>query len=147
MTWIRLGKEGFPLYLESTNGEIFSFDFEITEEEIVSHSNLVTDLLSQNDASKRTIIRCTLLVEELFMLIRERNPGKRLFAEMSIFILPDKVRLVMRDDGVIFDIADSEGKLMSFRSFVVTSLMDQRPMKNLTTMSFNRNMFEFPLKA
>lgn len=148
VTWLILGKNGFPLYLESSNGKIFCFDFYITVEEIMSHRELVAELLAQNNVSKRTIMRSMLLIEEVFMLIKEKNSGKLLMAEMTVFLEEDKVRIIMRDDGEIFNITDSDDAVISFRSFFVSSLMsDQGPRKNLTTMSFNRNMFVLPLNS
>lgn len=145
-SWLVLGKKDFPLYLEHSNGKIFSFDFCITEEEIMSHREIVAELLERHNASKRTIMRSMLLIEELFMLIKEKNAGRTLMAEMTVFIEENEVRLIMRDDGEIFNITDSEDDLISFRAFMVSSLMnDQGPRKNLTTMSFNRNMFVLPL--
>ena len=77
------------------------------------------------------------------MAVRDRNRGKRVLGEVTVD-LNDGVRLVLRDDGEIFDITDADAEISSLRTFLVASIMEsQRGRLNLVTTGFNRNVFEF----
>jgi len=142
----RFGKSGFPLYVDNTQDKIQSFNFIIEEESVVKARDAIEKILMEHNASKRTILRSMLLIEELFMLIKEKNPGKKVTAELTIFLSEDTVKYVIRDDGIIFDITEEDDPLASMRGFIVASIMHKQTVrKNLTTTSFNRNMFALPL--
>lgn len=85
-----------------------------------------------------------LLIEEIGMMIIERNPDKRVLAEYTIELHDDKsAKLTVRDNGEIFDITDADTDVKSWRSYFLSRYMLLiRKRKNLTTTSFNRNIFE-----
>ena len=68
---------------------------------------------------------------------------KNVLAEYTIELEEDeRVRIVIRDDGVIFDVTDEDLDVTSLRSYFVSRLMTtQRLRKNITTTSFNRSVF------
>ena len=52
--------------------------------------------------------------------------------------------MILRDDGVIFDITDAEADVSSLRQFVVAGIMEkQQHKKYLKTSGLNRNVFRF----
>ena len=74
------------------------------------------------------------------------NPGKKICSECTVMVNENKhmINLITRDNGVIFDITDSDNDVLSLNSFVLASLMEHHDNKNnLTTTSFNRNSFTF----
>lgn len=90
------------------------------------------------------MFRIMMLVEELYMLTLERNPGRRTVAACTI-IVGREITFISRDTGAIFDITDADSPVSSFRSFVVSSMMEQHEERNyLLTTSYNRQIFRFP---
>ena len=146
ITRLRFGKKGFPLYVDETDDKIHSLNFIIQDKAVVEARDTIEKMLQDHKASKRTIMRSMLLIEELFLLIQEKNPGKKISAELTIFLSKDMVKYVIRDDGIIFDITEEDDPLASIRGYIVAAMMHKQTVrKNLTTTSFNRNMFALPL--
>ena len=141
---VRYGRERFPLLLEDEKEDFESFDLYLTEENIIELRDKVEDVLRKKGISAKIISRIMLLIEEMGMLIREKNGGKKILAECTV-ITGKEIRVIFRDDGVLFDLTDADNKISSIRSYVVSSLMDHQPTKlHLITMSYNRNIFRFP---
>ena len=83
----------------------------------------------------------SLLVEETLMLVKDRNPDRRTHAEISVD-WSNGVVIVVRDDGILFDITDADSTASSLRAYLVANLMVEIPARrNMTTTGFNRNMF------
>lgn len=137
--WIRLryrrGK--FPLLLPCARARrIHVYGLRLNEDEIVAVSQAITRLPG-------VPMRAALMVEEVFMTVRDRAGAKPLLGEVTVD-LNGGVKLTLRDDGEIFDITDTDGNISSLRSFVVASVMEsQRSRFNLVTTGFNRNVFRF----
>jgi len=133
----RRGRAGFPFLLpRGRDARLRTFGLRLTEREIVETSQRVARLVPEAVAN-----RTALLVEEVFMAVRERNADRALSGEVTLD-LNEGVVLVMRDDGVIFDITDSDQKVSSLRTFLVASVMERhRDRINLVTSGFNRNVF------
>ena len=137
---LKRGRHGFPMLLpRGREGKIRMFDLVLTEREIVRVSKAVAEALPESVAQ-----RAALMVEEVFMTVRDRNPkGRRLFGEVTID-LNDGILMTLRDDGVIFDITDADARISSLRTYLVASVMERhRDRINLVTAGFNRNVFRF----
>ena len=88
-------------------------------------------------------MRASLITEEALLVVKERNAGRRVRAEVTVD-LNDGVMLTLRDDGRIFDITDADAAVSSLRSYLVASVMGQQAKRmNLVTTGFNRNVFRF----
>ena len=88
-------------------------------------------------------MRVTLLFEELFMMIYEKNPGMVVLAEC--FIKPgEKIYMTTKDNGVLFDPTDSDLEVSSLRSYVLSSIMSRYESRktHILTLRFNRNAFD-----
>ena len=80
------------------------------------------------------------------MLIADKNQGEKILSECSI-IIKDDIQLIIRDNGVIFDITDEDSKISSLRSYVVANIMSSQQRKfHLVSTSYNRNIFCFDIK-
>jgi len=137
---IRQGRKGFPCLLPREREEkIRMVDLVLNETEIVRASREVMELLPASVAS-----RAALMVEEVFMTVRERNAGRsRIRGEITLDF-NDGVVMTLRDDGVLFDITDADQRISSLRTYLVASVMErQRERLNLVTAGFNRNVFRF----
>ena len=141
----RHGRENCPLFLGSLKGGIRSELFNVTTEpeQIMDLQQKVARLLKEHDYDHRTISCVELLIEELYMLIREKNGGKAILSECSVLLRPDGVQIITKDDGVIFDISEENAAVTSLNAYVVAAYMEKLgPNKRyLTTMSFNRSSF------
>ena len=131
------GWRAFPLLLPRDRDEkTHVFNLRLTDEEIVETSRKVGELPG-------VPMRAALMTEEVFMAVKDRNGGRKVLGEATLD-LNDGVKLVLRDDGVIFDITDADAEISSLRTFLVASIMERQTGRlNLVTTGFNRNVFEF----
>jgi len=127
----------FPLLLSrARDAKTHVFDLRLDADEIVETSRRVAEVPG-------VPMRASLMVEEVFMAVRDRNRGKKILGEVTLD-LNDGVRLILRDDGEIFDITDADQEISSLRTFLVASIMERQSGRlNLVTTGFNRNVFEF----
>ncbi len=141
------GRGSFPLFLDFAKiRRSRVYDLVLFEKDICDVSAAIGRYLEP-----RTSPRCagltSLLVEETLMTVHDRNAGRRIRAEVTID-LSDGVRVIERDDGDIFDITDVDARATSFRAYFVSSLMTTIPARrNMTTTSFNRNVFRIGEEA
>lgn len=137
---IKRGRHGFPMLLpRNREAAVRMFDLVLTEDEIVRVSKSVAAELQGEIAN-----RAALMVEEVFMAVLERNPGRRRILGEVTLDLNDGVLLTLRDDGMIFDITDADAEVSSLRTYLVASVMERhRQRVNLVTAGLNRNVFRF----
>ena len=142
---VRYGREDCPLLLSRVPGNDRSWLFQLTvkPEQIIGLQKTVEALLNENGMDRRTVGRIKLLIEELYMLIAEKNEGMQVLSEMTVFLRPEGVQLISKDDGVLFDISEEDVSVTSIASFVVSNYMEKlgNDRRHLTTMSFNRSAF------
>ena len=154
--WLALALVLFLLYLAAIGGRrrfpyllppgredrLRVFDLELDPESVCATSTAVGDHLKAKGAGEWRATKAALLVEEALMVVRDRNAGRRVKAEVTVD-LNDGLTLVLRDDGEIFDITDADARISSLRSYLVSNLMTAIPhRRNLTTTGFNRNVFK-----
>ena len=127
----------FPLLLpRDRDAKTHVFNLRLSDEEIVRTSRAVGEIPG-------VPMRAALMTEEVFMAVKDRNRGRRILGEVTLD-LNDGVRLVLRDDGEIFDITDADQEISSLRTFLVASIMESQSGRlNLVTTGFNRNVFKF----
>lgn len=131
------GFRAFPLLLPfDREPKVHVFNLWLTPDEIVDVSRRVGMVAG-------VPMRAALMVEEVFLAVRDRNKGKTLMGEVTLD-LNDGVQMTLRDDGEIFDITDADQEISSLRTFLVASVMEsQKGRLNLATTGFNRNVFRF----
>ena len=127
----------FPLLLSRDRDEkTHVFNLRLTDDEIVETSRKVGEIPG-------VPMRAALMTEEVFMAVKDRNRSHKVLGEVTVD-LNDGVKLILRDDGEIFDITDADAEISSLRTFLVASIMEsQKGRLNLVTTGFNRNVFEF----
>ena len=136
------GRRAFPLLLPEGMGRGKTvFDLRLDEREIAAVSEKV-------GALPGVPMRAALMVEEVFMVVRERAGGRRLLGEVTVEVGEKDVSLTLRDDGEIFDITDADARISSLRGFLVASVMERQLQRlNFVTSGFNRNIFKFDRRA
>ena len=127
----------FPLLLpRGRDAKTHVFNLRLTDAEIVETSRQVGEVPG-------VPMRAALMTEEVFMAVKDRNRGRTVLGEVTLD-LNDGVKLVLRDDGEIFDITDADQQISSLRTFLVASIMERQSGRlNLVTTGFNRNVFQF----
>ena len=116
----------------------------LTEGEIAAASEKVGKILTAAAAPQSTVLRAALMVEEVFMAVKDRNGARSVRAEVTLDLNGDEAVLILRDDGEVFNITDADARITSLRTFLVASVMEFQPKRmNLTTIGYNRNIFKF----
>ena len=142
---VRYGRRQFPLLLprdREVNLHVLNLD--LTEDEITAASEEVGRILAAAGAPQSTVVRASLMVEEVFMAVKDRNGSRSLRAEVTLDLNGDEAVLILRDDGEVFDITDADARITSLRTYLVASVMEFQPKRmNLTTIGYNRNIFKF----
>ncbi len=123
---------------------IKSWDIELGVSAIMDVRDQARQYLLEKSTSGKIVKKVEFLIEEVFMLIYERNePDKKVTAELTV-ICKDDIEIIFRDNGVVFDLIDEDAELASFRQYVLTGFygkVDQK--KGGSAMSFNRVCFSF----
>ena len=143
---LRYGKENTPLLLadrEKSLKAVFH-EFTVTPEAVIAVQKNIGDFLRANNVDKKLVSKTELLIEELYMLVYERNDKKAtVCAECTALIRDDGIQIIEKDDGALFDLTDEDSLPSSLGAFVVASYMEKMKGNKmyLTTMSYNRNTF------
>ena len=145
------GREQFPILMTPSGDLIMNRTILLNQENIMS---LVYDthvFLKENNVNKTSQNRVELTMEELLLLIRDRNKDenvvkkvRQVFAECCIRISSEGVDMSIWDSGEIFDVTEVEGDIINFRAyFVQRFLSEQRDKKHMIATSFNKNFCHF----
>ena len=141
----RYGREECPLLLSRVPGNDLSwfFQFEVEPEQIIGVQKQVEAQLTKQGVNGRTVGVVKLLIEELYMLIYEKNEGRHVLSECYVLLIPEGVKIIAKDDGILFDISEEDVSVTSIASFAVSAYMEKlgENRRHLTTMSFNRSSF------
>lgn len=139
---VKYGRENFPMYLED-GGNIADFDLSLTPDDIMKTRDKAEKFMVSKNVPDSVMNRIMLMIEETGMMIIERNAGKKVLAEYTIELYGEnQARLIVRDNGEIFDITSDDVKVTSLRSYFLSGLMTlEKYRQNITTISFNRNVF------
>ena len=140
----RRGIKNYPLMLDKmTNNRSLFYEFMLSPQNIMDIQAKMIEGLKKESCSDIAIARASLIFEEIYMLVYNKNKGKTVYAECSISILDDKIKMILKDDGELFDITDSDINVDSLSSYVVSSMLSNINRKQyLMTLSYNRNVFE-----
>jgi len=86
-----------------------------------------------------------LVAEEVVLVIADANVGRRVLVELTVDLSnPVKPRLIVRDDGRIFDITDPDQNLRSMSAYVLSRVVSIKAERiNLTTAGHNRSILAF----
>ena len=144
--YLRYGKDNYPLLLaeREKSTRAWLYDVTVEPEAIIGVQTQVAQRLKENGVGGQVTGMVKLLVEELFMLVLEKNPPEaKVLGECGVILEEEGVRIIIKDDGALFDLSDENASLGSFTAFAVSSYMSSmgRYKQNLTTMSYNRNTF------
>lgn len=135
----------FP-WLVKDSYEIHNFDIDVSPESVVNLREEIGTLLDKKHVCSKSLFQAKLLIEDTILLTLEKNPEKKLIAEVSLTFREKDFILVFRNNGPIFDVTDADGQITSFRSNVVYAMMSKiNSRQYLMTSGFNRQMFTLPI--
>ena len=141
----RKGKKGFPIYFEAPGEEGVSYDLYVTPEAIPEVRDWVRRNLDERGYHPKNI---EILMEELYTRVLEKNPGKRVLSECTLLFGAEQVRIIIRDDGELFNFIDEDNSVDSLNAHVLSSILEHTEVKNyLLTAAINRNGFVFEKTA
>ena len=130
--------KSFPLILEDR--DIVSKDVVLTVDKLMEIRGWAGKECDKRGIASSVRNKIELLLEELGMLIIERNGIRPPLAEVSICFKKD-IKVMIRDDGEIYDVTDPDAAL-SFRSMFVTELLHKSSRSAyMLTQNYNRNVF------
>ena len=143
---LRYGKDNYPLLLaDKLKGFKHKFyEFKLDPKSIVETQQQVEKYLCENGIDRKIVSKVKLLIEDLYMLIYEKNGvDKEVYAECTVIIREAGVQIITKDDGVLFDLSSDDVIAGSIIEFMVSGYMEKLKdnKKYLTTMSYNRNTF------
>lgn len=142
---MRYGREDCPLLLSylAEGDSCYLFNLSTESEEIISVQGKIESLLKEHNVDKRTINRVSVLIEEMYVFIRQMNENKVVLAECTVFLKADGVQIISKDDGVSFDMSDEDHSVRSLSAYTISQYLEKMDFGNrhLTTMSFNRSSF------
>ena len=143
--YIRYGKSGFPFYISHDRDDnIYMFSMALNENNIMSVVNNIQNMFKDKIKDASILNKLELFVEEISMVIFNKNDKHATTIEYTVDLNDDGVKLVIRDDGKIFDITDSDVNIDSFRTYIVSNIMENQESKAyLTTTGYNKNVFKF----
>ena len=142
----RYGADNYPLLLSGKlKGVKHKFyELKLNTASIVGTQQQVEKYLVENGVDRKIVSRVKLLIEDLYMLIYEKNGvDKAVYAECTVIIRDAGVQIITKDDGVLFDLSSDDVIAGSIVEFMVSGYMEKLKdnKKYLTTMSYNRNTF------
>ena len=142
---MRYGEDA-PLLLKEreTGAEALLYSLTVSPSAITDTRDSIGEALQKRGCSDRTVNLVMLLFEEMFMLIREKNPGSEIRGECALILEGESVNMIVRDTGVKFDLSDADMAVSSLSSYLVSTIAERvtSQKQHLVTMSFNRNVFE-----
>ena len=142
----KFGKDSFPFLLNNMESEIIVMDDTLTPESASALSEKVADSLLAHQYPKDTANRAALFTEEIGLTVIDVNKQskKPVLVELSIFFEDDRVLIIERDSGKLFDLTDPDAEIKGLSGFILSGLMEAHDEKAyLVTTGYNRNMIRF----
>ena len=141
----KYGRENYPLFFEKheQGRKQWYYQYELEPDDIIEIRDKIGAALSEEGCDKNNSNKVMMLFEEMSMLTYEKNIDRKVLAE-CFMELGDNIRLIIKDDGVQFNVLDVDQKVTSFRTYVLTNLVHHvtTERRHLLTLSYNRNTIE-----
>ena len=130
--------EKFPLLLEKR--DIVSQDVMLTVASLMEIRDWAGKECDKRKIASNVKNRLEVMIEDLGMLIIDKNKKQPVLTEISISF-KDDIKVVMRDDGVLYDVTNPD-EALSFRSMFISGLLKNGARSAyLFTQNYNRNVF------
>ena len=141
----KYGRDNYPLLLKDMEHKkkIKLYEFRVLPDIITNVRDQIGETLREFGCSDRLIGRTIFVFEELFMLIYDCNPEKKVQAECMVKI-GESIRLITKDDGNIVDLLDTDQHVVSLRSYALSNMIESHTTRRVHSLalSFNHNALE-----
>lgn len=144
--YLRFGKDNFPFLLKDMDSEITVMEDTLTPESATVLSIQVAGSLASHQYPKEIANRAALITEEIGLTILENNKQakKPILIELSLLYEADRVLIIERDSGKLFDLTDPDAQIKGLSGLTLSCLMEAHNDKAyLVTTGYNRNMIRF----
>ncbi len=130
-----------PLLLDESEEKEAHYDFELKTESILEVRNRAGKFLAEQEVDSKLITQIEILLEDTLLHIMNKNKKKTL-CDCTLLVNNEHVRLITKDNGMIFDITEDASEAIDFRCYVMATIMENTSEKsNTTTITFNRNTY------
>ncbi|MDO5329140.1 MAG: MATE family efflux transporter [Coriobacteriia bacterium] len=137
---IKHGKK-FPFLLKDRNNHVKNINVLLNKDSISSVQEQSRIFLNEYSCSTQVINRVELLIEEIAILVIRKNRNK-VIAEFTIIIEDDKVKIIERDNGVLFDITNVNQQCDDLNVYLLSNFMEYLAGRvYLKSTGFNRCSF------
>lgn len=135
-----------PFLLDRSSADaITDWSVVVDEKSACATAMAVHAKLEAAGASMKTVVRADMLVEDALMIIKSRNPGRKVRAEVTLD-LRRGVKLVFRDDGKVVS-SFTDGGDDWFRAQTLGAVVSAASGRNsAVTNGYNRNEYTFSEK-
>lgn len=141
------GRRGltFPLFLRPSDRDGLLLSLDVTGAEAAKAAARIGEILERRlGLGDRRTMWASLATEELLTVIHDINPGQKVRAELTLdFPAEDTARLIIRDDGEIFDFSTGASNVNSLSAFVLVRLTRDCEQNGMTTTGSNRSVLIF----
>ncbi len=123
---------------------IFSQSYIASKENSASARDDVQNFLISNGIPKDTVLKVMLLIEESEMIVFEKNKKRKVIIQFTVQIHDKEIIVYERDNGICFNLSDTDTKLNDFRQYFYNNLLDTYFRKQyFLTINYNRNIYYF----
>ena len=135
----------FPLCLRPSDPDALLLSLNATGEEAARAAARIGEALERRfGLGDRRTMWASLAAEELLTVIHDINPKQRVRAELTLdFPEEDTARLIIRDDGKIFDFSTGASNVNSLSAFVLVRLTHGCERNGMATTGSNRSLLLF----
>ncbi len=141
----KYGRENYALFLADLERrkKMLMFEFPVRPDAVVHVRDQIGEALQEHACPAGQINRAMLIFEELFMLIYDCNPGRKVLAECTVEIGP-VIRLTTKDNGRLIDLTDANRVVSSLRAYSLSSLLEAHATRRVhfLVLSYNHNTLE-----
>ena len=145
IVWFHYGRKLFPWLIPGDRDKrIFIHSFMLDEKQSVALSEKTAYILKKEGYPQRLQNLAAFYVEEMLMLVREKNGSSPVLVECTLILNEEDVRMILRDSGQIFNLAEEDALPSSFRQYVVANMISVLESKAyLVNTGYNRHEFVF----
>ncbi len=142
---IKYKKGKLPYLLDDWKTTTIYEAYKISPEQAPITSARINEQLTAQGVDEKIKNEICLIVEEMMLVVFNKNNEKKVDGDASILISENDIRLIFRDNGKIFDITKSEDFVKSLGEYVLSLVIENLEKEKLTMLSFNRSCFKWNL--
>lgn len=130
--------------LKENNNPSYQYDFYMNEDVINALNLKIIEIGKDNNISSNTINLMEIVIEDSINMILKKNKKKKLLGSLNIVLNEDNIRVLLQDDGEIFNLIDDIEEGHNLEAYVLSSVLTRSFGKDhIVTLSSNRNVFVF----